>query len=96
MIKSSSYRLNRQYIDSILFILPGCTKCRKAESKLRELNIPYQAYNIFEHRALFQSVPIEKKSEGLPLLKIQENYYSLTEILDLKKQEVSIRTKVGR
>lgn len=77
----------------MLFILPGCTNCKKAESKLRELEISFQVYNIFEHRALFQSVPIKKKSQGLPLLKVEENYYSLAEILEWEKQEVNVCKK---
>ncbi|ANU13279.1 hypothetical protein B481_2691 [Planococcus halocryophilus Or1] len=70
-------------------------KCRKAESKLHELKIPYQAYNIFEHRALCKSMPIEKKIQGLPLMKIQENYYSLTEILDLKNKKLAYVQKLA-
>ncbi|ANU23094.1 glutaredoxin domain-containing protein [Planococcus donghaensis] len=93
MFKSSSSRPKKLCLDSILFILPGCNKCKKAESKLRELGVSYQVYNIFEHRALFQSVPVENKNQGLPLLKMKENYYSLNEVLEWNKQPVSLCNK---
>ncbi len=46
------------------------------------MDFSFQIYNIFEHRRLLQNVPIEKKRQGFPLLKIRDTYYTYGEIMD--------------
>lgn len=82
MVNIPSFLLNEQSSDCILFTVPGCTKCEKVKSKLNEYDIPFRTYNIFEYRPLLQDVPIEKKRQGLPLLKIQDIYYTYIDIMD--------------
>ncbi|WP_349291454.1 glutaredoxin domain-containing protein [Planococcus alpniumensis] len=65
-----------------LFVVPGCTKCEEAKSKLNEMGIPYQIYNVFEHRNLLQNVPSEKKRQGFPLLKNRNVYYTYAEMMN--------------
>ena len=84
MVKIPSL-LSRKFSDCILFIVPGCTKCEKAKGKLNEMGISFQIYNIFEHHCLVQNVPIEKKRQGFPLLKIRDAYYTYSEIMDTEK-----------
>ena len=52
---------------------------------MNEMDFSFQSYNIFEHRHLLQDVPIEKKRQGFPLLKVQGAYYTYTEIMDAEK-----------
>ncbi|EIM05826.1 hypothetical protein A1A1_14154 [Planococcus antarcticus DSM 14505] len=87
MVKIPSFLLNRKSSDYLLFTVPGCTKCKKAESKLNEMAISFQSYNIFEHRSLLQDVPIEKKRQGFPLLKMHNVYYTYKEIMELEKEQ---------
>ena len=71
----------------MLFTVPGCTDCEIAKRKLNEIGIAFQTYNIFEHRRLIQNVPIEKKRQGFPLLKLRETYYTYIEIMEIENRQ---------
>ncbi|MEW9500973.1 glutaredoxin domain-containing protein [Jeotgalibacillus marinus] len=89
MVKIPSLLLNVHPSDHALFIVPGCTKCEQAKMKLNELGIPFQTYNIFDYRHLFQHVPIEKR-KGFPLLNIQQEYYVYDEIMNIEHLLVTL------
>ncbi|WP_237740541.1 glutaredoxin domain-containing protein [Paenisporosarcina sp. TG-14] len=76
--------MNEHSSKQLLFIVPGCTRCDQVKSKLKESGIPFETVNIFEHRQLLKHVPINIKRQGFPLLKIQQDYYTYNEIINLE------------